>query len=61
MLRMKTFICLFSFMSINSFAVTASKVYEKTKDAIVVVYALDKHQQVQSQGSGVVVDNGVLL
>jgi hypothetical protein len=61
MLRMKTFICLFLFMSINSFAVTASKVYEKTKDAIVVVYALDKHQQVQSQGSGVVVDNGVLL
>lgn len=48
--------------NIQSQSLSAEQIYEKVKDAIVVIYAYDKSDELVSQGSGVVLkDSGYIL
>ena len=44
--------------AIPAFALTPSEVFEKVKDSVLVVKALDAHGSPKSQGSGVMLPNG---
>ena len=61
MFHIAKFFILLLVISINTFATTASEIYENSKESMVVVYSMNQYGEVYSQGSGVVFVDEMIL